>query len=275
MYSGILSATYSEQPTGRHKHYHDNHQLLYIVDGEAEISVGEDSASVCGGTLLIFSRFEEHSVAVKKTPYRRYSVRISPEILNKPENELLFSLLVNRAEGFCRAVAAREHAPLVESLFARFVSEYTSDAFFREEMLEALLKELLIVICRTIPEEMLPERDERARLVYRLQKRLETGYREGITLSGLAAEYHVSVSHLSHIFKEITGGSVMEYLFACRLLAAKKYLATTDMPIGEVVSACGFSDSSNFSRIFKERTGMTPREFRSVYRAESDGQHAP
>lgn len=269
MYSGVLSASYSENPVGKRKHYHDGHQLLYIVEGDAQILIGGESIPVTGGTLLLFSRFEEHSIIVKGNTYRRYSVRISSEILNTPENELMFSLLVNRARGFCRAIRASECMSLLESLLSRITSEFSSSAFFREEMLEALLKELLIVICRMVPEEMMPAQNENAQLVYRLQKRLESGYRENLTLSGLAAECHVSVSHLSHLFKEITGGSVMEYLFACRMLAAKKYLATTDMSIGEIVSVCGFSDDSNFSRNFKARTGMTPREFRMAYRTPS------
>ncbi len=275
MYSGVLSASYSENPVGKRKHYHDGHQLLYIVAGEAEITVGGECAPVMGGTLLLFSRFEEHSILVRGETYRRYSVRISSEFLDNPENELLFSLLVNRAKGFCRAIRTEDHAAFVETLFARITSEFSSSSFFREEMLEALLKELLIVICRMIPEEMLPAQDENAQLVYRLQKRLESGYRESLTLSGLAAELHVSISHLSHLFKEITGGSVMEYLFVCRMHAAKKYLATTEMPIGEIVRLCGFSDDSNFSRNFKQRTGMTPREYRAAYRTDTGNQSSP
>jgi len=88
-----------------------------------------------------------------------------------------------------------------------------------------------------------------------------------VSLGELAEECHMSISYLSHLFKETTGMSVMEYLNACRMLAAKKYLATTDLPIGEIVTMCGFSDDSNFSRNFKQKTGMTPSEFRRNYRA--------
>jgi len=266
MYSGIFSATYSDDPIGKKKHYHDGHQLLYIVKGTAEVLVDGTSETVSEGTLLLFSRFEEHSIRVCGGEYRRYSVRISPDIPNLPEHELLFSLLVNRASGFCRAIHTGRSGALVESVLERIVSEFSGESFLREEMLDALLKELLIIICRLIPREMLPEKNENAQLIYRLQKRFEGNYFKSFTLSALAAEYHMSVSHLSHLFKEVTGESVMEYLFACRLLAAKKYLATTDMPIGEIVSLCGFSDDSNFSRNFKQRTGMTPSEFRASYR---------
>ena len=58
----------------------------------------------------------------------------------------------------------------------------------------------------------------------------------------------------------------MGYLQSCRMVAAKKYLAGTSKSIGEIVEICGFSDSSNFSRSFKEQVGCTPSEFRKKYR---------
>ena len=275
MQTGILSASYSESPVGKRRHYHDGHQLLYVAEGEAEITVGKETTCVAGGTLVLFSRFEEHSVEVKGSVYRRYFVRITPEFLNDPENELLFSLLVNRSVGFCRAISAKENATELERIFSRISKEFSLRESFRDEMLDALLRELLIVICRTVPEEMLPNKSEGAQLVYHLQKRMECDFSKPMTLSALADEYHVSVSHLSHMFKEVTGGSVMEYLFACRMLAAKKYLATTDMPIGQVVRICGFGDDSNFSRSFKQRTGMSPRQFRNAYYTEPVDQFSP
>ena len=266
MYSGVLSARYSEQMLGKSNHYHDAHQLLYIVEGSVDVTVDGKRESVGGGTLLLFSRFEEHSITVKGEVYKRYSLRISPDFVNARDNELLFGLLVNRAPGFCRSLALGDGKENTEDCFRRLIAEYQEKSLFREEMLDALLRELLIGICRQMPQDMLPEKSESARLVYRLQQRFENNYRESVSLGELAEECHMSISYLSHLFKETTGMSVMEYLNACRMLVAKKYLATTDLPIGEIVTMCGFSDDSNFSRNFKQKTGMTPSEFRRDYR---------
>ena len=57
----------------------------------------------------------------------------------------------------------------------------------------------------------------------------------------------------------------MGYLQSCRMAAAKKYLAETDLEVGAIVDKCGFSDSSNFSRSFKRVTGSTPTKFRAQF----------
>ena len=58
----------------------------------------------------------------------------------------------------------------------------------------------------------------------------------------------------------------MRYLIDCRLAAAKKYLAETDLEIGKIVDLCGFSDNSNFSRMFRSATGVSPTGFRRQFR---------
>ena len=90
MFSKILSASYSERLSGKSNHYHDGHQLLYVVHGEAEITVGGKSETVSDGTMVLFSRFEEHSIRIKSEKYKRYSVRISPEAVMEGEQAVLF-----------------------------------------------------------------------------------------------------------------------------------------------------------------------------------------
>ena len=58
----------------------------------------------------------------------------------------------------------------------------------------------------------------------------------------------------------------MNYLRLCRITAAKKLLASSDMPVSRIAASCGFSDHSNFSREFRQETGISPTEFRNIYK---------
>ena len=266
--NGLLTATYSESPTGKRHHYHDGHQLLFIAKGEVNLSVGNTQQTVSEGALLLFSRFEEHSIAVAGDVYHRYSLRIPHDFSDAKIRELLLSVLVNRAIGIGNVLYPRESAEKIEHLFCRMCEECTAQGDMHEEMMAALLCQLLIEIKRLLPQESLTNKEESTALVLRVQGFLENAYAERVTLSRLAELYHVSVSYLSHSFKAVTGCSVMEYLFACRLLAAKRLLANTEISVGEIVEACGFCDDSNFSRSFRQKVGVTPSEFRRRYQKD-------
>ena len=263
----ILSAVYSEGQAHKHRHYHDCYQIIYIVKGSAQVEVGGQTHQAAAGSLLIFSRLEQHSVNTRSVDYCRYVLEISPQISTDARfSPKMISVLVNRPEGFSNRVQVGEDGGEVEHLMRQIVEEQGSIAVLTEEMQNLLLQQLLIQIHRQLPQPMPEISDESFTVVHQIQKRFEHNFNEPITLAELAKDYGLSASYVSHIFKKITGHSVMGYLQSCRLAAAKKYLAGTSKSIGEIVDSCGFSDSSNFSRTFKEQVGCTPSEFRKKYR---------
>ena len=120
----------------------------------------------------------------------------------------------------------------------------------------------MIRICRANPQ--IPTRGYvgKEKIVSDVKQLLEEKYFQEINLKTIALEYNVSVSRLSHIFRDSTGVPVMRYLLLCRLEAAKRYLLQTTLPINEIAEKCGFRDYSNFSRAFRKETGNTPSQYR-------------
>ena len=98
-------------------------------------------------------------------------------------------------------------------------------------------------------------------------------FRKNITLEGTATHFGFSAPYLSDLFLQQTGRHFKEYLDSIRFSHAQNLLAFTDLPICEVNDCSGFSDYSNFARRFKERTGMTPTEYRKCAR-EGAGRDA-
>ena len=54
----LLSVKYSDQPIGLSNHYHDCHQILYIVSGKLAAVINGEEHLAESGDLLILSRFE-------------------------------------------------------------------------------------------------------------------------------------------------------------------------------------------------------------------------
>ena len=269
MDSIVLSAEYAEGISHKASHFHDCHQLIYMTQGQIRITVSGKEYLATPGMMILISRFEQHSIQVESTQYCRYTLRISPNLSDwstLPSDPLL-SLLVNRPESFQHAVNLC-NLPNVEPIIQQIVTEAKKQDSFHEKMLEMLLLQLLILVYRSHPK-MLPDEESNLCLIRQIQQQFESHYAEDYTLHSLSLQYHVSASHLSHLFKQVTGTSVMGYLISCRFAAAKRYLAETNLEISKIVELCGFSDTSNFSRSFKGTTGLTPTDFRTRFQQHS------
>jgi AraC-like DNA-binding protein len=90
---------------------------------------------------------------------------------------------------------------------------------------------------------------------------LNENFYKDISVQDIADKVGVSRYHLSRIFKENTGITLIDYLNKLRFSKAEVFLKSTDMNINEVAKAVGFNNISYFNRKFKQMFGMTPSQF--------------
>ena len=92
---------------------------------------------------------------------------------------------------------------------------------------------------------------------------MQNHYDEPLTLADLAKTVHLSVSRFSHLFTEQMGASIVDYLSSVRINHAKRLLLTTDHNCTRICYDVGYNNQSYFTRVFKQLTGLTPRQFRN------------
>lgn len=100
----------------------------------------------------------------------------------------------------------------------------------------------------------------------RVREYLDEHFREKIVLEELARNFYVDKYYLTKIFKEAYGVTITAYILSMRITRAKSLLRFTDMTIEEVGAAAGMSDANYFARSFKKTEGMTPREYRRLWK---------
>ena len=86
------------------------------------------------------------------------------------------------------------------------------------------------------------------------------GIERMISLSGRTRE------HVSRSLKKHYGFTLTEYINDLRINYASNLLLNTNTPILEICFACGFQSVSNFYKVFQQKYGVSPREFRGGYR---------
>jgi len=84
-----------------------------------------------------------------------------------------------------------------------------------------------------------------------------------LTMQDRAARLGVSTRQLRAAVRRCAGCTPIELVDAVRVNRAKSLLAGSSVPITEVAAAAGFGDPAYFSRHFRSRTGVSPREFRA------------
>ena len=95
--------------------------------------------------------------------------------------------------------------------------------------------------------------------------RLENNYTENWTIRKISKIASMAPSTLLPVFKKVTGYSPIEYLLLVRLSKAAELLQRTTKSISEISQICGFADSNYFSRQFRKRYNLSPREYRNRY----------
>ena len=79
-----------------------------------------------------------------------------------------------------------------------------------------------------------------------------------ITVSTLADECGLSISHFAHSFRQTFGESPYRWLVNRRVEMAKQMLIQTTLPLAQIALKCGFSDQTSFTRSFKRVVGGSP-----------------
>ncbi|WP_306012383.1 MULTISPECIES: AraC family transcriptional regulator [unclassified Allomuricauda] len=94
-------------------------------------------------------------------------------------------------------------------------------------------------------------------------KKIEKNISQDFSLEDISAETGLTQAKLQEGFKLLYNKTVTEYIRHARLELARDYIATTEMNISEVVYSIGFTSRSYFSKIFKEKYGLSPSEFKN------------
>jgi two-component system response regulator YesN len=93
---------------------------------------------------------------------------------------------------------------------------------------------------------------------------INMNYERPLTLAMVSNTVSLNYTYFSNVFKKYTGQSFLEYLRNIRVGKAKKLLSETDFRIAEISDKVGYDSYKNFSRAFKEETGITPIEYRKT-----------
>lgn len=145
-------------------------------------------------------------------------------------------------------------------LFHTLLSEYRLMLPGYEVIVHSMLTQIMALLHRDTIASIAPER-----MNLKIQDALhfiKHRFHDDINLKQVAEHAFLSVSHLQRLFKQATGTSFTCYVQNLRIQRCCELLKSTSMTVQQIAGAVGYHDMKFFHTLFRQKTGMTPQEYR-------------
>ena len=106
-----------------------------------------------------------------------------------------------------------------------------------------------------------------SRRINKIVQFVEQNYSRKISLDEIGRLVGMPASSASRFFKKRTRHNFWDYLSGFRINRAAQMIIETEHTISEISYECGFNNISNFNRVFRERIGTTPSDYRRKFKA--------
>lgn len=113
------------------------------------------------------------------------------------------------------------------------------------------------------------------RTVQQVKKMINEAYSHNLSLKSIAEQLYITPAYLGRIFKLYEGISFNDYLMRYRMEQAKRLLETTEKKVYEIALQVGYRQLDWFYKKFKEYTGKSPSDFRSITDAFDGNTNRP
>jgi AraC-like DNA-binding protein len=211
-------------------------------DASESIDVSELS-----GWMLVFHAdlLHKHSLGKKIAGYGFFSYQVHEALhLSAKEESMLDNLL--------HGIRA-EHEQPIDS--------------FSQEVLVSQLEVLLNYANRFYHRQFLTRRPAEHDLLSRFEELLTSYFAQAAeqplpTVQYFADALHVSPAYLGDMLRSLTGQNTQQHIHQALIEKAKQLLLSTSLTINETAFQLGFEYPQYFSRLFKNKTGLTPAAFR-------------
>lgn len=254
-------------------HSHEEYEIYFFHAGSCRYLIHNQIYDLVPGDIILMDGMTLHKPNVCPTrKYVRSFIHFSPNwvkgVLKELDSLYLLNSFRQLRNCLIRTKESEESLEL-ESVIQRLAEVQQStdkDELTKEVELKVLLLQVLIIVHRLSQNELLNVPDEKsfkATHAENITAYIQENYREKLTLDSIAEALNLSKSYVSHVFKEITGFTVMEYVMGYRLTQVKYLLEMKpNKSLRDVASASGFESASHFSRFFREKVGVTAGEYR-------------
>jgi AraC-like DNA-binding protein len=226
------------------RHSHPYFELIFFLEGKANIDAGEDSLDISLFDVLVYPPGLLHTEHL--------------DLARRQEIICLWADL-GACSSFDHAIRLPDARGAFRQLFEAIYEEFTGNRPFAQEVVACHLRTLVWLMRQHFAEPVTETQTQ----VERCLNYIHENYAQDFPIEALAKQVYVSPSYLFRIFRKKTGVTPMHYRNLVRVDKAKLLLLDRALKMEEVAERVGFEDAKYFTRVFKKETGASPSEFRT------------
>tara|TARA_R110002050_G_scaffold261610_2_gene401814 strand:- start:1473 stop:2075 length:603 start_codon:yes stop_codon:yes gene_type:complete len=152
---------------------------------------------------------------------------------------------------------------LLKSLFENLIKESKLNDNLSEKSIILGINYLLLHLTR-LASDLEYNKKTKPTTILKFSKLVTESISKNLTVKEYANQLHLTVEKLNELCKESYGQNPKKIILEKKMTEAKRLLHFTDLSVKEIAFQLGFEDSSYFSRIFKQKTKLSPSDFKST-----------
>lgn len=157
-----------------------------------------------------------------------------------------------------------ENTAIMQAYYQSMLTYFSGEVTPTNDLLILKIKELIINILSSPNHKILASyfKSLAGRQKISVRQIMETNFCYNLSLADFAKLCHCSLSTFKRAFHQQFGMTPGRWLIDKRLAYATILLQKMDLNISQIVFECGFEDQSHFSRVFKQKYGVSPNQYR-------------
>ncbi|MEN4762376.1 helix-turn-helix transcriptional regulator [Chryseobacterium sp. C39-AII1] len=265
------------QESGSASWVQDYYSISIKRNSHAKIKYGQQKYDFDEGVMFFMAPGQVFSVEVTQNSSSKHSgwiLLIHPDFLwntslaKKIKQYEYFDYSVNEA-----LFLSEKEENIIKNIVQNIQSEYHSsiDAF-SQNIIISQIETLLNYGERFYQRQFITRRITNHKILDSLEELLtdyfnnENLITKGLpTVHGIAKKLNVSPSYLTGLLKVLTGQSTQQHIHEKLIEKAKEKLSTSQLSISEIAYELGFEHPQSFSKLFKNKTQVSPLEFRQSF----------
>lgn len=238
-------------------HHHSTYEIFYVISGEREYFIEKEFFLAKEGDFVLVPKNMLHRTAGKGAD--RIVIYFSDSFLETYFSKALIDSLLS---GFAPKIFHPNEDGAKKSRALLFTLLSAASSQQKETILASYLFQLLFLLNS---EENLAKNASKNSRLQEILKYINQNYTMISGIDQIADHFYISKYHLCRTFTKEMGMTLIDYLNTVKIRAACDMIRQKKCNMTEIALGCGFNSSAYFCKVFKQETGLSPREYKSLH----------